>query len=282
MTATAAAIAGARRRSAASASQARPRATASSAAAQDWRRAPPFAFHRYATPEQANAHMAQLIMRTRDLANLYANAEHGEPYPMTREAMDELRSLAWPVPGAPSDDECAICMAKYKAKDEVVQLPCEGKHVFHKRCLMQWFERQPVCPTCRFDCRGGLHGGRGKFSATGLGGGTSSSGAGSGVCGNLPAPCEPSINLKVSTAAGRTKAPYPTPRPPRSSRRSGAPCPLTHPPLSPVRRVADLRQPRARAAHERVAGHARGRRRPRRHLPARGAPPGAPARLLPF
>ena len=181
MTITAAAIAGARRRSAAAASQARPRATVSSAAAQDWRRAPPFAFHRYATPEQANAHMAQLIMRTRDLANLYANAEHGEPYPMTREAMDELRSLAWPVPGAPADDECAICMAKYKAKDEVVQLPCEGKHVFHKRCLMQWFERQPVCPTCRFDCRGGLHGGRGKFSATGIGSGTGSSSAGSGA-----------------------------------------------------------------------------------------------------
>ena len=89
--------------------------------------------------------------------------------------------------------------------------------------------------------------------------------------GLVPAPCEPSINLKVSTAAGRTKAPYPTPRPPRSSRRSDAPCPLTHPPLSPVRRVADLRQPRARVAHERVAEHARGRRRPRRHLPAQAA-----------
>ena len=174
MTTTAAAAAGARRRAAA-ASQARRQQAAPSTAAQDWRRAPPFAFHRFATPEQANTHIAQLIMRTRDLANLYVMAEHGEPYPMTREAMDELRFLSWPVPDPPADDECAICMAKYKANDEVVQLPCEGKHCFHKRCLMEWFERQPVCPTCRFDCRGGLHGGRGEFSASGTGGGSSSS-----------------------------------------------------------------------------------------------------------
>ncbi|WCJ33139.1 RING/U-box superfamily protein [Euphorbia peplus] len=43
--------------------------------------------------------------------------------------------------------ECCICLAKYKDKEEVRQLPCS--HMFHLKCVDQWLKIISCCPLCK-------------------------------------------------------------------------------------------------------------------------------------
>ncbi|RDY07302.1 E3 ubiquitin-protein ligase, partial [Mucuna pruriens] len=45
------------------------------------------------------------------------------------------------------DPECCICLAKYKDKEEVRQLPCS--HMFHQKCVDQWLKITSCCPLCK-------------------------------------------------------------------------------------------------------------------------------------
>ncbi|KAH1092595.1 hypothetical protein AAZX31_14G011700 [Glycine max] len=45
------------------------------------------------------------------------------------------------------DPECCICLAKYKDKEEVRQLPCS--HMFHLKCVDQWLKITSCCPLCK-------------------------------------------------------------------------------------------------------------------------------------
>lgn len=50
---------------------------------------------------------------------------------------------------------CSICLANFQDSDDVVQLRCNHRHIFHKECLRPWIETpsalQPVavCPLCK-------------------------------------------------------------------------------------------------------------------------------------
>ncbi|KAF5461227.1 hypothetical protein F2P56_021043 [Juglans regia] len=48
---------------------------------------------------------------------------------------------------ANEDPECCICLAKYKDKEELRQLPCS--HVFHLKCVDQWLQIISCCPLCK-------------------------------------------------------------------------------------------------------------------------------------
>ncbi|KAL5548719.1 hypothetical protein UlMin_003950 [Ulmus minor] len=48
---------------------------------------------------------------------------------------------------ANDDPECCICLAKYKEKEEVRQLPCS--HMFHLKCVDQWLRIISCCPLCK-------------------------------------------------------------------------------------------------------------------------------------
>jgi hypothetical protein len=50
-----------------------------------------------------------------------------------------------------TEDECPICLCKYKITDKIKELPC--RHIFHKKCLKQWFQRSDSCPICKFDIK---------------------------------------------------------------------------------------------------------------------------------
>lgn len=50
--------------------------------------------------------------------------------------------------------ECAVCLEKFKADDELLSLPCN--HSFHKACLLPWIEsNHSCCPCCRADVLAG-------------------------------------------------------------------------------------------------------------------------------
>ena len=44
---------------------------------------------------------------------------------------------------------CAICIADYVEGDILRQVQCDGKHMYHKRCIDLWFQNQICCPLCR-------------------------------------------------------------------------------------------------------------------------------------
>ncbi|GAV59652.1 zf-RING_2 domain-containing protein [Cephalotus follicularis] len=48
---------------------------------------------------------------------------------------------------ANDDPECCICLAKYKDKEEVRQLPCS--HMFHQKCVDHWLKIISCCPLCK-------------------------------------------------------------------------------------------------------------------------------------
>ncbi|XP_012071078.1 E3 ubiquitin-protein ligase At4g11680 isoform X2 [Jatropha curcas] len=48
---------------------------------------------------------------------------------------------------ASEDPECCICLAKYKDKEEVRQLPCS--HMFHLKCVDHWLKIISCCPLCK-------------------------------------------------------------------------------------------------------------------------------------
>ena len=42
--------------------------------------------------------------------------------------------------------ECVICLEDMKNNDEIILTECF--HMYHKKCLIDWFERSEVCPIC--------------------------------------------------------------------------------------------------------------------------------------
>ncbi|KAL8122229.1 E3 ubiquitin-protein ligase At4g11680-like [Apium graveolens] len=45
------------------------------------------------------------------------------------------------------NQECCICLGKYKEKEEIRQLPCS--HTFHLQCVDQWLRIISCCPLCK-------------------------------------------------------------------------------------------------------------------------------------
>jgi hypothetical protein len=51
---------------------------------------------------------------------------------------------------------CAICLKAYVKGNKVFFLGC--KHHFHIDCLKPWFEKNHICPNCRFNVNTNKHG----------------------------------------------------------------------------------------------------------------------------
>ena len=46
-------------------------------------------------------------------------------------------------------EECIVCMDKYEPDSEIMRLPCNEQHYFHKDWILKWVERNPCCPLCK-------------------------------------------------------------------------------------------------------------------------------------
>ncbi|MCL7023302.1 hypothetical protein MKW94_010044 [Papaver nudicaule] len=49
--------------------------------------------------------------------------------------------------GEEHKDECSICWKEFKNGISISELPCF--HVFHTKCIVNWFARVNNCPLCR-------------------------------------------------------------------------------------------------------------------------------------
>lgn len=56
--------------------------------------------------------------------------------------------LSWK---AADQDECTICLDRFKSGETLVHLPCA--HRYHPRCLEPWLENNGHCPCCRMEIR---------------------------------------------------------------------------------------------------------------------------------
>ena len=48
-------------------------------------------------------------------------------------------------------ERCVICLEDYKKGDEIIKTPCS--HVFHSKCIIEWFNNKNYCPICKFELK---------------------------------------------------------------------------------------------------------------------------------
>ncbi|KAJ4709677.1 RING/U-box superfamily protein [Melia azedarach] len=62
-----------------------------------------------------------------------------------------LKRFSWAKLGwkACEQEECAICLDRFKIGETLLHLPCA--HRFHARCLVPWLENNAHCPCCRME-----------------------------------------------------------------------------------------------------------------------------------
>ncbi|CAI2378074.1 unnamed protein product [Moneuplotes crassus] len=47
------------------------------------------------------------------------------------------------------DEACPVCLEEFKEEDEIITLPCNGRHIFHTKCILEWLPRNNACPLCK-------------------------------------------------------------------------------------------------------------------------------------
>ncbi|CAI2377910.1 unnamed protein product [Moneuplotes crassus] len=47
------------------------------------------------------------------------------------------------------NEACSVCLEEFKEEDEIITLPCNGRHIFHTHCILEWLPRNNVCPLCK-------------------------------------------------------------------------------------------------------------------------------------
>lgn len=64
-----------------------------------------------------------------------------------------------------TQEACAICYVDYEDDDELIVMPCAGRHFYHKQCLVTWLAKSQLCPMCRGNIVEILAGGTGESEA---------------------------------------------------------------------------------------------------------------------
>ncbi len=77
-------------------------------------------------------------------SNIVNNEEEEQPIVST----EDFNKLPIEILNEPIDNDCAICIDKFKIGNEVVKLPCN--HLFHVNCIKSYFlNYNNKCPMCR-------------------------------------------------------------------------------------------------------------------------------------
>ena len=46
-------------------------------------------------------------------------------------------------------NKCMICMFEFEDEDNVSELQCDRRHIFHTECLQNWLKVDKRCPLCK-------------------------------------------------------------------------------------------------------------------------------------
>ena len=49
---------------------------------------------------------------------------------------------------------CIVCYADFKDEDQLSELACDDRHIFHTECIQKWLETDLRCPICKKDVDG--------------------------------------------------------------------------------------------------------------------------------
>mmetsp|Transcript_2793 Transcript_2793/g.4186 ORF Transcript_2793/g.4186 Transcript_2793/m.4186 type:complete len:289 (+) Transcript_2793:83-949(+) len=88
-----------------------------------------------------------------DISNLVEQLMQNDPNrlgapPTSSTFLDNLKPITLEIGSKYINQECSICMEKYKIGDKIRILPCN--HFFHADdCIMPWLQQHATCPTCR-------------------------------------------------------------------------------------------------------------------------------------
>ena len=67
-----------------------------------------------------------------------------------KEMIREIEKLAVKFEKREDDcSECAVCLVPFEPDVDIVPLPCNDNHVFHKDCILSWAQQSYTCPICR-------------------------------------------------------------------------------------------------------------------------------------
>ena len=66
----------------------------------------------------------------------------------------DLRFKYSTLPSKKRPTDCSICYEVFNKDEEVIKLDC--RHVFHEKCLLDWFKHNRTCPMCRVENRHAL------------------------------------------------------------------------------------------------------------------------------
>lgn len=87
-------------------------------------------------------------------ASLIVSAEtcSADSWAVDAVACPEIIAIPAPMAEEEEEEDCPICWETFAHGDVVVELPCNGKHKYHKECITEWMNGgHMTCPTCRDD-----------------------------------------------------------------------------------------------------------------------------------
>ncbi|KAL3070322.1 hypothetical protein niasHS_016149 [Heterodera schachtii] len=64
-------------------------------------------------------------------------------------ALETITSIPYEANANEEDNSCAICLDTIENGTMVKPLPCNGKHIFHNKCIKSWIKQHITCPMCR-------------------------------------------------------------------------------------------------------------------------------------
>ncbi|KAF6133933.1 hypothetical protein GIB67_040697 [Kingdonia uniflora] len=78
-------------------------------------------------------------------------AENFTPVPALRSAVEALEIVKEFNEGdTEMNMSCIVCLEKFSSGVDIgLRLPCS--HIYHKHCIVPWFEEHNICPLCRFE-----------------------------------------------------------------------------------------------------------------------------------
>ena len=84
---------------------------------------------------------------TEEYEDLNPNPKLPNPAGLTIERINQFRHFEADLTDV--GGICQICMENFQVGGVLVELYCDGKHLFCEHCIRKWFSDHKSCPSCR-------------------------------------------------------------------------------------------------------------------------------------